>query len=85
MIKPGTIYRIVGVHDRDVLAYCKEKLYGAFVEALELKRWPPRKDCPSGYYYGVVRFVTPVKGKFAAGDEFKFFAVYLRRVKEKVK
>lgn len=84
MIPKGTKYVIVGVHERDATAHRREKLYGAVVEAIDLGRWPQKRNCPSGYYHGWVKFVTGVKDAFEVGDEFKFYAVYLRRVKEKV-
>lgn len=81
MIKPGTLYRIVGMQFSDCyfiardLKVDKEDLMGVEVEAVNL-------SAGKNYHFGTVKFTTPVEDKIKAGDIVCFHAVYLRRVKE---
>ncbi len=84
MIKPGTKYRIVGVHDHEGFAFMRKELLGAIIEAVDLKRWQA-EQVTTGYWYGEARFVEVMGDYFEPGETTHFLAVYLRRVKEEAK
>lgn len=50
MIKPGTLYRIVGVHEASAWFGDRKALYGALVKTITLRRWQKTEHGPTGYW-----------------------------------
>lgn len=89
MIKRGTLYEIVGVHEVDARFEYRKAMYGTIIESIDLKRWPKNSGVGSGWYNGLAKQLTGYNSPFpkdtAAGTIFKSFAIYLHRVKEEAK